>query len=59
VQQVAQAFELGNQLFDFRKRGSGDALDQRVDVVTVASALGSSIVAVSALLGMPGPGRLR
>lgn len=33
VQQVAQAFELRNQLFNFRKRGPGDALDQRVDVV--------------------------
>ena len=33
MQQVAQAFEFGNQVLDFRQRGSGDALDQRVDVV--------------------------
>ena len=33
MQQVAQAFEFGDQVLDFRKRGSGDALDQRVDVV--------------------------
>ena len=33
MQQVAQALELGNQIFDFGERGSGDALDQRVDVV--------------------------
>ena len=33
MQQVAQAFEFGDQVFDFRKRGAGDALDQRVDVV--------------------------
>jgi len=33
MQQVAQAFQFANQVFDFRERGSGDALDQRVDVV--------------------------
>ena len=33
MQQVAQAFEFRDQLLDFRERGSGDALDQRVDVV--------------------------
>src|SRR6202035_422880 len=33
VQQVAQAFEFGDQVLDFRKRRSGDPLDQRVDVV--------------------------
>ena len=33
VQQVAQGFEFADQIFDFRERGSGDALDQRVDVV--------------------------
>ena len=33
MQQVAQAFEFGNQVLDFRERGAGDALDQRVDVV--------------------------
>ena len=33
VQQVAQAFQFGNQIVDFRERRSGDALDQRVDVV--------------------------
>ena len=33
MQQVAQAFEFGDQVFDFGERGSGDALDQRVDVV--------------------------
>ena len=33
MQQVAQAFQFLNQLFDFRERGAGDALDQRVDVV--------------------------
>ncbi len=33
MQQVAQALEFGNQVFDFRERGSGDALDQRVDVI--------------------------
>ena len=33
MQQVAQAFQFGDQVFDFRQRGSGDALDQRVDVV--------------------------
>src|SRR3981189_519471 len=33
MQQVAQALEFRNQIFDFRERGSGDALDQRVDVI--------------------------
>ena len=33
VEQVPQAFEFGNQVFDFRDRSSSDALDQRVDVV--------------------------
>src|ERR1700676_822042 len=33
MQQVAQAFEFGNQVLDFRKRSAGDALDQRVDVI--------------------------
>ena len=33
VQQVAQAFQFRDQFFDFRQRGAGDALDQRVDVV--------------------------
>src|SRR5216683_4317578 len=29
MQQVAQALELGNQIFDFRQRRSGDALEDR------------------------------
>ena len=33
MQEVAQAFEFGDQLLDFRKRGAGNALDQRIDVV--------------------------
>src|SRR5580693_10749445 len=33
MQQVAQALKLGDQVLDFRERCSGDALDQRVDVV--------------------------
>ena len=57
MQQVAQAFEFGNQVLDFRERGAGDALDQRVDVVDGGFVLGSS--AVSALLSRPGAGRRR
>src|SRR5207237_7314069 len=40
VKQVAQAFEFGNQLLDFRKRGAGDALDQRIDVVDGGFSIG-------------------
>src|SRR6516225_11869452 len=33
MQKLPQTFELGNQVVDLRKRGSRNALDQRVDVV--------------------------
>src|ERR1700674_5480171 len=33
MQQVAEALEVGNQIFDFGERGSGDALDQGGDAV--------------------------
>ena len=55
VQEVAQALQLGNQIFDFRKRGSGDPLDQRVDVVD--GGLGGRSSAVS--LPLPITGRRR
>jgi len=42
MQQVAQALELGDQLLDFRKRGAGDALDQRVDIVDRRLGCGST-----------------
>ena len=58
VQQVAQAFQFGNQIFDFRQRRSGDALDQRVDVVD--GGLGARLQrGVGAARRMPGAGRRR
>src|SRR5947199_4980813 len=33
MQQVAQAFQFRDEILDLSQRGSGDALDQRVDVV--------------------------